>query len=242
VAQADFADLTGQALGSGIVARGVSAAFTTPSGGGSFLYALNSVASSTGFAGKYVNLANFNPITGTRKAGSMTCAMKKYSSRVTFAPAFGIMKGTDPGSAEGYIVALTQETGYKIGLFKGSLIGGFSATAASTRLLRSSTTTYTSYGNGPEAWFHLRLDVLVNPHGEVVLNVYKNDLVAHVVGTPIWDAIPGMSMYVDDSVGVLSGALPHLDGFYCVFGMYVAADTGRTCFYDQLTCGRQLTP
>jgi len=242
VAQADWANLTGAALGTGVVAKGVSSAFTPPSGGGTFINALSSVASGQGFAGKYLNLANFNPIAGTKKGGSFSCALKKYSSGITFAPAFGLVKGTDPSSAVGYIVALTQEAGYKIGLFKGTLVAGFSATAASSRLLRSSSTTFTKYGGAATDWFHLRLDVLVNPQGEVVLNVYENDLGAHTVAAPSWAAIAGMSTFIDDSAGILSGALPYLDGFYVVWGMYVSNEVGRVAMFDYMEASRQLTP
>lgn len=222
--------------------RGVSAGFTPPSGAGTFIYGFRTLVSTTGVGGKFCNIANFKPIAGTKKGGSMTFALKKLTSGITMAPFFGLFKGTDPTVAEGYYVALTQESSFKIGLFKGTAMSGMSATAA--HKLRTSTATYSLNGDGLAAWFHIRLDILVNPHGEVVIDVYQNDLAAHLVTAPAWAAIAGLTQFIDDPLGYHSGgtSTPHLDGFYPVYGMYTNSGVGEAVLFDHGTVHRQIAP
>lgn len=236
MAEADFGALTGSALDTASVPRGVTAAFTRPTGGGSFCCGFRATIATPGFAGYYLNLANFNPITGSRKCGSIRGAMKRYSSGASYAPIMGFMKGTNPGSSDGYMIGLSGATAYQIALKKGSPAGGLDPT--SSQILRLSTDSYTTVGDAAAGWFHLRLDVLVNPHGEVVLNCYQN---TGNVTTPTWAAIDGMDQYIDDSLGALTGSTPYLDGFYCFFGQY-SATVGATTLWDQLEVLRQTAP
>jgi len=240
MAEADWAELTGTALGSGEVARGVSNAFTVPNGGTAFVFGFRSLTSATGFAGLYVDLANFKPIAGTNKGGSIRAAMKKYAGPASSAPLIGLVKGTDPATAEGYLLGLSEGSSYYELLNKGVPSSGMDASGSS--VLRTSTSSYTDTGDAASYWHHLRLDVLVNPHGEVVLNVYKNDLSAHAVTAPSWAAITGMGSYTDDSLGVLSGSLPFLDGFYAVFGHYTDNQSGAVSLFDHVEVLRQTAP
>jgi len=241
MAQADWSELTGSALVSGVVAKGVTAAYTVPNGGTLFTFALHAIASGSGVAGMSCALSGFAPITGSKKAGTISCAVSRYTSGTTCAPVFGLIKGTDPATAQGYLLALTSETSYRIGLYKGAPgSGGFTSTGAN--LLRVSTEAFTDVGASADTWKHLRLDVLVNPHSEVVLNVYENDLATNAVTAPVWVAIGGMSQYIDDSVGKNTGSLPHLDGFYAFFGMYTNNNVGDMSLFDHIEVARQLTP
>jgi len=245
MSQADWKDLTGTALDTGSIRRGVSSAFVVPNGGSTFIYGLRALVSTTGAGGKYCDLADFKPIVGAKKGGSVSVAMKRLTSGITYAPFIGLLKGTDPATAIGYYLGLTQETSYKIGLFKGTPATGLSASAANLLPGRSSTATYTDVGDTAAAWHHLRLDVLSNPHGEVVLNVYKNNLDAvtgNPVTAPVWEAIPGISQFIDDPLGFWSGSAPHEDGFYVVYGMYTNNGAGEACAFDHVVVQRQITP
>lgn len=195
--------------------------------------------STTGFGGYYCNRTNYAPIAGTRKGGSIRMAMKRYASGALYAPIMGFMVGQDPTTAQGYMLGLSEASSYQIALRKGVPSAGLDPSASS--ILRLSTASYTAVGDSAAAWFHLRLDVLVNPHGETVLNVYRNDLNSYAVTSPTWAAIAGMDSYVDDSIGILTGSTPYLDGFYAFFGMYSEA-SGSMALFDHCELYRQTSP
>lgn len=244
MAEADWTLLGGggSALGTGAVARGATNGLTRPYGGGNFCHGFKALGTDTGFAGSYVNLANFVPIAGTKKGGSIRAAMKKYSSGTTYAPMIGLIAGTSVDSANGYLLGLSEGSSYNITLKKGFCATGLSL--SDTGILRSSTLAYTAVGDAATTWLHLRLDVLVNPHGEVVLKVYQNDISdpADSVATPSWTAVTGMDTYIDDSIGILSGTTPVLDGFYAIFGHYTSNATGSTSLFDHIEVYRQTAP
>jgi len=240
MAEIDWAVLTGSALDTSVVPRGVTAAFTPPAGPGTFVCGFRSTYNTAGFAGYSLDLTDFNPISSSRKGGSIRAAVKRYAGTAAqFAPIMGFMQGTDPGSAQGYMIGLTQATAYQIALKKGSPAGGLEA--SSSQILRTSTDSWTTAGDSASGWFHLRLDVLVNPHGEVVLNCYQNDLTAHDVDAPTWAAIDGMDQYIDDSIGALSGTVPFLDTFHPFFGQYSEV-VGATTLWDYVEVYRQTSP
>jgi hypothetical protein len=240
MAEADWTVMVGSALDTNDVPRGVTTAFTPPSGGGSFMYGFRSIVSTTGFAGLYCNLTNFAPFSGTLKGGSVRGVMKRYSSGANYAPMMGLLVGTDPTTAEGYMIGLSEATAYQIVVKKGSPAAGLDASSSS--ILRESTSSFTDVGDAAAAWFHLRMDVLVNPHGETVINVYRNDLSSYPIGGSFtWAAITGMDQYIDDSIGVLSGTLPHTTGFYAFFGHYTEG-SGTTSLFDHISVYRQTAP
>lgn len=234
--QADWTDLTGTALDSSDVARGVASAFTVPTGGGSYVYGYRSLVSTAGFAGKYCNLAGFAPFTGTLKGGTIRAAMKRYSSNGDFAPMIGLIQGTDPASANGYLLGLSSGSSYKVCLMKG--VPGQDMLAGEDNILLESDEAYTDVGDTLAAWFHLRLDVLVNPHGEVILNVYTNDCSTISVASPTWVLL---DTFIDDPIGIMSDSLPVTDGFYGVFGMYTE-EAGSTTLFDHIEVWRQDSP
>jgi len=240
MAEADWAELTGTNLDSGSVARGVTNAFTRPNGGGGFAFGYHSLGSDTGVAGYYVDLSNFNPVTGTKKGGSIRCAMKRYSAGVAYAPVMGFILGTDPTTSNGYLMGLSEASSYQIALRKGAPATGMDATGSD--ILRASTSSFTTVGDAAAAWKHLRMDVLVNPHGEVVIDMMENDLDTNLVSAPVWAAIDGMDLYIDDALGILTGSLPHLTGFYAFFGHYTSNLAGAVSLFDQIEVHRQTAP
>lgn len=239
MAEADWTILASPGLGSGDVARGVSMAFTPPSGGGSFVHGFRSITTTTGVAGYYYNSASFAPITGSKKGGSIRAAMKRYSATLGYAPFIGLIQGNNPNSP-GYLLGLNDAATYKVVLNKTTPGAGLAASGST--MLRASADSYTAVGDAATTWFQLRLDVLVNPHGEVILNCYQNDLSLYSVASPTWTAIDGMSSYTDDSLGILSGSLPYLDSFYAVFGFYTNNSAGCVALFDYVEVSRQLTP
>jgi hypothetical protein len=237
MAEADFAELTGTALDSTHVARGVSNYFTRPTGGGNFVFGYRGLDANVGVAGYYVDLANFNPIPGAAKGGSISAAMKRYSASLGFAPIIGLLVGTDPSTSYGYFLGLSNEASFKICLKKGLPVSGL--LSDDSGILAVSDASYVDTGDAVAHWFHLRLDVLVNPHNEVVINCYMNT--ANVT-TPTWGAITGIDSYIDDSLGEHSGSLPYLTGFYPFFGHYTSAGAGCVSLFDQLVVQRQTSP
>lgn len=239
MAEVNWTSMTGTALDTSVVAKGVTAGFTPPKGGTAFVYGLHSLAGTTGVAGKYVNLANFAPIAGTRKGGTISAAMKRYSSGAAYAPMMGFIKGTDP-TAVGYILGLSEATGYQIALKKGAPSGGLDPTGSD--ILRLSTASYTDVGDAEAYWLHLRMDILVNPHAEVIINVYSSPLtVANDVTNPTWSVVAGMEAYTDDSLGILTGSVPYLDGFYAFIGHYTE-EAGAVSLFDHTVVARQTSP
>jgi hypothetical protein len=242
MAEVDWATLTGTALGTGDVARGVSSAFTLAhTDAGSYCYGLHSLTSTVGFAGKSLDISDFNPVTGTRKGASIRCLMKRYASGGNYAPMFGLIQGTDPTTANGYLIGLSAASSYKVAVKKGVPVGGLDHTGS--YILRSSDDAFTAVGDAASVWFHLRLDVLVNPHGEVIINVYENDVQTNGLGSgkESWVAIDGITQFIDDPAGVFSGSVPYLDGFYAIFGMYTSA-AGSIALFDHIEVLRQTAP
>jgi len=237
MAQADWNDLSSPALDTSKVHRGVSTAFTPPSGGGSFIYAFKSLDTSTGVAGEYCKVSGAAPIPGTKKGGRMSAAIKRYSAGTGYAPFFGLMAGTNVQTSYGYFLGLSNDSSYKICLKKGLISAGLKE--GDSDVLRKSTQGYTDSGDGTSGWFHLRLDVLVNPHGEVILSVKRN---TGSVTSPSWASIDGMDDYTDDANGILTGSLPYLQGFYFVFGHYTEGSSGATSFVDHIECFKQINP
>jgi len=245
MAQADWQDLSGTTLGSSDVPRGVSAAFTLAHAhAGTYCYVMRSATSTSGFAGKYCDVADFAPFTpGTRKGGSIRCLMKRYASGGNYAPVIGLLRGTDPSTAEGYMIGLSAASSYQVVVKKGAPASGLSASGSD--ILLASDAAFTDVGDAASVWFHLRMDVLVNPHGEVVINASENDVqtigLAAGGGTEVWSSITGMEQFIDDPAGVFSGSTPHTGNFYAFFGMYTSA-AGSIALFDHIEVYRQTSP
>ena len=205
MAQADWTDVTGS-LSTSIVRRGVSAGFTPPNGGGTYVYGSNSVDATTGVVAKFCNLTNFAP---TASGGSIRGAMKRAPSggSTNFSAfLFGCLQ-SNADTAKAYMVGLSDDEPGYISLVKGRLVDGIpSGPPGTLGILARSAETFIN-----DTWVHLRLDVIVNPSGDTVLNVYRSDLLLHPVTSPSWVLVPGMS-FVDDSIGVNTGSPPFAAG------------------------------
>lgn len=239
MAESEWTDCTGTGLGTGDVLRGVSSAYTKAHGTAeTYVFGFRSITSTIGFAGKYCNLADFGPITAM-KGASLRFLVKRYAAGVNYAPFMGIFTGTDPSTANGYRLGLSAASAYQFVLEKGT--PGANLLASNANALRSSTATYTGVGDAAAYWYHLRLDVLVNPHGDVVLTVKKNDVQTNGVVAPVWQDIAGMASYTDDSFGGLTGSAPYTGPFYAIFGMYTQG-SGSIALFDHIEIWRQTNP
>jgi hypothetical protein len=88
-------------------------------------------------------------------------------------------------------------------------------------------------------WVHLRLDVIVNTNGDVVLEGLPNDLAAHALGTPPdWQPVSGMVEFIDDQLGINSGSQPLTSG-RGGFGCSVK-DVTRRSYFDHVELFRQV--
>ena len=97
-----------------------------------------------------------------------------------------------------------------------------------------------------DEWRHLRLDMIVNLTGDVVLVVQENDLTSNPVTAPVWVPVTGMDTispgtgqaFIDDSLGINSGSAPYLSG-RAGFG-FRYSDAARRSFFDHIQIARQL--
>ena len=118
-------------------------------------------------------------------------------------------------------------------------------TIGDTTILRTSTLSFDSAtysGDGASltaGWFHLRLEVLVNPHGGVILAVKRSTV---DVTAPVWAAVAGMADYSDDALGIISGTVPLLTGFRGIYGHYTNNKSGAVSLFDQVRLASQQNP
>ncbi len=240
--QADWNDL-GSCLTTATLMRGVTAGLTPPNGGGSFVYGYNSLdATVTGAHGKYVDLSGFTP-TGSGPAvadggGSVRGAVKRVAStnNTGFSPfLFFAAQGSPPSvNDEAYMLGLLDADPYEIVLAKGLIVGGIvEGDDDLTILARSSA----QYNISDDLYHHLRLDVIVEPNGDVLLKVFENDLTVNPITAPSWSSITGISDYIDDLLQINSGSAPLLGG-YCGFAMAVAESLNRRSAFDGIEAYR----
>lgn len=196
----------------------------------------NALTTTIGVAGWYYSaLGAFDPI-AVNKCGSIRGALRRYSSGAQYVPMLAFLAGTNVTTAMAYILGLSGSDPYQIVLRKGLLTGGLAPTDAD--VLRVSDESFTSN----TLWHHLKLDVLVNPQGDVVLNVYKSDLALNLVTAPDWQPISGMESFIDDSNGVITGTAPLVSGFRGVMAHLANGSAGKASFIDHVRVFRQLTP
>jgi hypothetical protein len=241
MASSDWAALI-NALGSSSVLQGVTGGTTPASGGGSFVYGAASILNNPGVVGRYVDLPNFNPML---KGGRITGAIRRGPSAggAGVAPFIFLALGGNTVTDNAYILGLSDADPSHIVLRKGQLALGIPDVPPGSSGVLARSTASVIQGT----WVHLRLDVVVNTSGDVVINAYRSELTANPVITPAWVKIPGMSDYpngleatafIDDAMGVNSGTLPLTSG-RVGFGMQVS-DVSRRAYWDHLTVDRQL--
>lgn len=245
MSQNDWEPLS-DALTDDVVRRGATAGVGAPSGGGTHVYGMRSVAVQPGVLALRCKAANFSP-TPPERGGRITGALRRSALGASdgFAP-FLFFCASDPSSSgQGYILGLADEAQTHIQLRKGALLGGLPGVSivdpdAAPNILMRSTNTFE-----PNIWHHLRLDVIVQGTGDVVLQVFRNDLDVHSVGSPLWEVIPGMegpftafNGFVDDNLGINTGTQPLTAG-YMGFGTRFET-ANRATYFDHITCDRQL--
>lgn len=235
MAQADWTELTGSLSGA-VVDRGVTTGVARASGGGSFLYGMNSLDTSVGAVGLFANLTNFAPLA---KGGSIRGAIQRGigGGPLGFAPLLFIgLQGTTVNDV-GYLLGLEDADPHHIVLRKGALSGGLPNVAIASPpnqgVLRKS-----SVGYSAGTWLQLRLDMVVNLNGDVVLNCFQNDIAANGIASPIWTAIPGVDQYIDDTLQVNTGSAPYTSGRAGWGG--TTKDVTRRMFFDEIEVFRQL--
>lgn len=236
MATADWTFLT-NVLSAGVVARGVTAGTSKPTGGGSFVYGMNSLANTPGVVGLYASPqspnTNFNPLT---KGGDVRGAViRAASGGLTSWSAFLFigLNGVDVSNIA-YILGLSDGNPSHIQLRKGALADGLPDAAASgavfPNILRQSSEVV-----AVDTWQHLRLEMVRNDNGDVILNCYKN---TGNVTSPTWAAIPGMAVFTDDALGINTGSVPLVGGRVGFGGKFT--DTARRAFFDHLEIAKQI--
>lgn len=243
MAEADWTFLTGSLPGNE-VARGATAGIAVPNGGGVFTYGMNSVEIVDGVVALHTNQVDFVPMA---KGGSVRGAVKRGVSGapIGFAPFLFIGLGGTGVTDSAYLLGLGDGDPHRIVLRKGALTGGLPdsivAPAVSPNILMRSSDTYDN-----DTWLHLRLDMIVQGTGDVILQCFQNDLSGHTVTSPSWQTIPGMegplspsvAGFVDDALGVNTGSAPYASG-RAGFGALLQ-DVTRRVFFDHLEIARQL--
>lgn len=214
------------------VDRGVTAGVARPPGGGSFLYAFNSLAAVEGCVALFANLVDFAPMA---KGGSIRGVVQRGpgGGPTGFSPFLYLCCQGNSVNDQAYLLGLSDDDPHRVVLRKGTVTTGLPDADGPGVLLKSSE----SFAQA--TWLHLRLDVIVNESGDVVLKVFRNDLDAHALGTPPdWQPVPGMAEFIDDHLGINSGSQPLTSG-RGGFGFSVR-DVTRRGFFDHLELYRQV--
>ncbi len=224
------------------IAQGVTVGVTPPNGGGTFVYAFNSLAAIDGASGLYTNQANFGDGTGMLKGGYIQGAIQRGpgASTIDFAPMFFFsLQGTSVNDI-GYLLGLSDADPTHIILRKGKPSEGLPETVGSNGVLVAG-----SIALATATFYHLRLEVVVNDTGEVILNVFQNDLDANTIGAPVWVPVPGMDTiapatgraFVDDALGINSGSIPLIGGR--AGKAFRTTDITRRGYFDHVRIARQ---
>lgn len=214
------------------VARGVTAGFAAPPGGGRFVFGFHSLGTARGAVGLFVNQVDFAPM--ARGGSVRACLQRAPSGSPTgFAPYLFLCAQGASVNDSGYLLGLSDEDPHRLVLRKGSLAAGIGASDGPGALLHSNE----SFREG--TWLHVRLDAIVQDSGDVVLNVYRNDLGHQPLGTaPRWEPVPGMPSFIDDALGIRTGAAPFRSG-RGGFG-FASRDVTRRVLVDHVEVLRQI--
>lgn len=229
MADTDWAFLN-DGLDAATVSRGVTAGIGRPPGGGRFLYGFNSRAASPGAVALSCALVDFAPLPS---GGSIRACIQRGpgGGPLGFAPFLYLCGQGTSVNDDAYLLGLSDDDPHRVVLRKGPISRGVPSEGEGTLL-----TSAESFVQG--TWLHLRLDAIVNDTGDVVLDVFENDLDAHPLGTPPdWRRVDGMPQLIDDALGVTSGSSPLTSG-RAGFG-FQTRDVTRRGFFDHLELIRQ---
>jgi hypothetical protein len=219
-------------LDSAAVSRGVTAGVAPPPGGGNFVYAFNSTALVKGAVGLFCSLGNFAPLA---QGGSIRgCIQRGPGGGPTgFSPFFFLGCQGDSVNDTAYMFGLSDEDPFRIVLRKGAVSVGIPDSDGEGVLLAS------GQSFRQAAWLHIRLDMISNKNGDVVLRCFSNDLQSHPLGRPPdWTPIQSMELYVDDATGIHSGSPPLTSGRGGF--AFAVSDVTRRGFFDHLEMARQV--
>lgn len=235
MAEADWTELT-DGLALAAVRKGVTTGVTPPNGGGSFVFGFNSITVVTGAVALFTNQVNFVPMA---KGASIRGVVKRGVSGgpTGFAPfLLAGIQGTSVNDSA-YLLGPGDSDPYHLVLKKGAIVTGLpdlAPDAPNNGILLRSTDTFNQ-----DTYHHLRLDMIVNDNGDVLLRCFENDLAANPLGgAPVWVAIGGMVLFTDDTLQINSGSAPFTSG-RGGFG-YHTTDVTRRAFLDHLEVLRQL--
>lgn len=227
---ADWTEFT-NSLNVAVLDRGATGGITPPNGGGSYCYGFNSLQIVSGAAALFTDLVSFAPhAKGCRLYGAL---QRIASGGDTGFSTFLAACAQGPDIADNaYILGLSDSVPSKIVLVKGSIILGAPGPTDGTVLRVSDESV------AIDTWANLRLDVIVQPNGDVVLKMFKNDLTAQGVDAPVWLPIAGMADFTDDNLGIATGSAPFTTG-RSGFG-FAATDVTRRGAVDHIFLARQL--
>ena len=237
MASTDWTDLTGNLVAS--VVEGITdSPPSVPNGGGTFTYGIGRTgAGADGVVGMFHNGAGFVP---TAKGGTMMGAMvregkgNETGNNLIYAPMMFVnLQGANTTDV-GYLLGMTEEANSRIILAKGAPSAGLDAAVAGMLRLSSAT-----YARG--TWTHLRLDVIEQPSGDVLLKVLQSDLGVDPVTAPNWAAVAGMADYVDDALAYNTGTVPLLTG-RMGFAARMGTESGRYAYFDHTQPQKDNTP
>lgn len=230
------------------VARGVTSGLVKPASAiaNTFIYGFNSLAAVTGCVGLFANQVSFAPMA---EGGSIRAAIKRLPSGgpTGFSP-FIFLGAQGPSvNDSGYLLGLSDGSPSRIVLKKGTIATGVPDAApdpTSNGILMRST------GEVEEdEWRHLRLDMIVNTNGDVLLQVFENDLASQGIGDPpVWAQIPGMEGplaadaapidgFIDDALSIATGSAPFTSGRGGIG--FACSDVTRRAAFDHIEVIRQ---
>lgn len=240
MATSDWTTLN-DSLSQAVLDRGVTAGIPGPEGAGDFVFGFNSSGSTIvkGAAGLFVNHTGVAP-TDPNKGGSVRGYVQRGVSagRLGFAPMlFAGLQGPSVND-EGYLLGLADGDPHHVVLRKGRISDSVPDVAPGSQdingvggILRRSSDSFQ-----PGTWLHLRLDMIANTNGDVILQVFRNK--ASFGAAEIWEPIQGMDQFIDDKLGVNSGSKPFTFGRMGF--AFFSRDVNRRGYFDNLAIHRQV--
>ena len=236
MAETDWVSFSNEASSAEVLALPTMAPSLVPPDGGLFTFGARSLVADAKFRGKVSTRAGLHPVPAN-KGGSISAYLRKHSpssGNCLYSPLLFLLDGHDLASdPEGYLLGLSEGAPYYIQLRKGRLLDGLPQTS----YLARSSASFTG-----AQWIGLKLDLVHNPQGDLVLNVYRDLSAPLSPAAPDWQRIAGFSSsYVDDNLGVLSGSVPITAQKYLGFGFFFR-ETSAVASIDYVKHAAQLTP
>jgi hypothetical protein len=217
------------------VEKGVTNGLGVPEGGGSQIYAFNSLnATVTGAAGLYCVISNFSPM---ESGGRISACIRRLASgqNTGFSPFIFLSASGNSVNDNAYLLGLEDYDPYRIVLRKATIISGIPQATDDNYLLRSSE----QYQMSSALWHQLRLNAIEQPSGAVTLQVEQNILsVSRPCDNPTWESITGMAPFVDDAVGINTGSVPLIGG-YAGFATAFQESIATRAGFDHIQIMRQ---